>query len=205
MVPPVIFTLEVPVRQKLALTGVFGLGIIVCAASISRLTTLYSSAYGTDATLGSLLSTIWTTVEAGLGIICANLPMLRTPIQHFFPRLFPSRSGTNRLSSRSVSLPCRSSHSNAELSPSTATETGPESLSRGGAVKPDHGLCSSSPTANNIIYPRDEAYWRPCLDSLPENSDYELPSGDDVETADETVRHEQIAEEDWYKYQHKVW
>ncbi|KAK5560818.1 hypothetical protein LTR46_001126 [Exophiala xenobiotica] len=99
MVPPVIFSLKLPTRQKLALTCIFGLGVIVCAASISRLTTLYSSANGTDATAGSFVSTIWTSIEAGLGVICANLPMLRTPLQHFFPRLFPSRSGTNRVSS----------------------------------------------------------------------------------------------------------
>ncbi|KAK5445122.1 hypothetical protein LTS15_010213 [Exophiala xenobiotica] len=99
MVPPVIFSLKLPTRQKLALTCIFGLGVIVCAASISRLTTLYSSANGTDATAGSFVSTIWTSIEAGLGVICANLPMIRTPLQHFFPRLFPSRSGTNRVSS----------------------------------------------------------------------------------------------------------
>ncbi|KAL2405788.1 hypothetical protein ABEF95_005601 [Exophiala dermatitidis] len=92
MVPPVIFTLRLPIRQKLALTCIFGLGVIVCAASISRLTTLYSSAYGGDLTAGSLVSTIWTTIEAGIGVICANLPMLRPTVQRFFPRLFPSRS-----------------------------------------------------------------------------------------------------------------
>ncbi|EXJ74941.1 uncharacterized protein A1O5_01637 [Cladophialophora psammophila CBS 110553] len=78
MVPPVIFKLKLPMRQKLALTCIFGLGVIVCAASISRLTTLYSSAYGDDITAGSLVSTIWTTIEAGLGVICANLPMVQT-------------------------------------------------------------------------------------------------------------------------------
>jgi hypothetical protein len=99
MVPPVIFRLKLPIRQKLALTCIFGLGVIVCAASISRLTTLYSSAYGTDPTAGSLVSTVWTTIEAGLGIICASLPMLRTPLQRLFPSMFPSRSASNRISS----------------------------------------------------------------------------------------------------------
>ena len=108
MVPPVIFKLQLPMRQKLVLACVFGLGVIVCAASISRLTTLYSSAYGDDITAGSLVSTIWTTIESGLGIVCANLPMLRTPLQHFFPHLFPSRTGTDRISSRRGSRPsCR--------------------------------------------------------------------------------------------------
>ncbi len=109
MVPPVILTLQLPLRQKLALIGVFGLGLIVCTASITRMTTLYSSAYGTDVMAGSFVSTIWTTVEAGLGVICTNLPMLRTPLQHFFPRLFPTSTGTNQVSSRRGSRPsCRS-------------------------------------------------------------------------------------------------
>ncbi|KIW12859.1 hypothetical protein PV08_08046 [Exophiala spinifera] len=98
MVPPVVLRLRLPARQKFALICVFGLGVIVCVASISRLTTLYSSASGSDATAGSFVSTIWTTIEAGLGIICANLPMLRTPLQRMFPKLFPSRPGTSQVS-----------------------------------------------------------------------------------------------------------
>lgn len=101
MVPPVVLSLKMPARQKFALVCIFGLGIIVCVASISRLTTLYSSAYGSDATAGSFVSTIWTTIEAGLGIICANLPMLRTPLQRLFPKLFPSRPGTGQESGSS--------------------------------------------------------------------------------------------------------
>ncbi|OAL28837.1 hypothetical protein AYO22_02702 [Fonsecaea multimorphosa] len=117
MVPPVIFTLKLPMRQKLALTCIFGLGVIVCAASISRLTTLYSSAYGDDITAGSLVSTIWTTIEAGLGVICANLPMVRTPLQHFFPRLFPPRTGTGHISSAVPSQRSGAAHGEALASP----------------------------------------------------------------------------------------
>ncbi|KAK5048918.1 hypothetical protein LTR84_005339 [Exophiala bonariae] len=205
MVPPVIFTLKLPMRQKLALTGIFGLGTIVCAASISRLTTLYSSAYGTDATAGSLISTIWTTIEAGLGIICANLPMLRTPIQHFFPRLFPSTSGTNRLSSRGVSLPCRSSHSTTNVCHSEAPQTTVYPAELEGGSKPGTHMYETSATANTIIYPRDEAFWRPCLDTLPENRDFELHTEPNFQTIGLSSHHEQVPEEDWYKYQHKVW
>ena len=123
MVPPVIFKLKLPMRQKLALTVVFGLGIVVCAASISRLTTLYSSAYGNDPTAGSFVSTIWTSIEAGLGIICANLPMLRTPLQHFFPRIFPPRSRTNQLSSTSQSRPSQGSDGRILVMTTTMDET----------------------------------------------------------------------------------
>jgi hypothetical protein len=117
MVPPVIFKLKLPMRQKVALTCIFGLGIIVCVASVSRLTTLYSSAYGEDVTAGTLVSTIWTTIEAGLGVICTNLPMLRTPLQHFFPTIFPPRMGTTQISGRRGSRPSCRSNSEAHASP----------------------------------------------------------------------------------------
>lgn len=198
MVPPVIFTLKLPMRQKLALTGVFGLGTIVCAASISRLTTLYSSAYGTDATAGSLISTIWTTIEAGLGIICANLPMLRTPIQHFFPRLFPSRSGTTRLSSRGVSLPCRSSHSTTGVGLTEASPAVPyPANARDTSMDPN--MFSGSHPANGVIHPREESYWRPCLECLPENGGYELGIETTLKSAENSSHHDQVAAEDWYK------
>lgn len=205
MVPPVIFTLKLPMRQKIALTVVFGLGGIVCAASISRLTTLYASAHGPDATAGSLVSTIWTTVEAGLGIICANLPMLRTPIQYFFPRLFPSRSGTTQISSRSISLPCRSSHSTTMVSPLAAPQDPPCLAGGGGAVHPRQVSYGSSNTVNDISYPRDEYYWRPCLDSLPESGDLELRTVHGLQATEETLDHGSVAEQDWYQCQHKVW
>ena len=105
MVPPVIFKLKLPTHQKLALTCIFGLGLIVCAASICRFTTLYSSANGLDITAGSFVSTVWTTVESGLGVVTANLPMLRTPLQHFFPNLASSRTGTHHISTRRLSRP----------------------------------------------------------------------------------------------------
>ncbi|KAI1624450.1 hypothetical protein EDD37DRAFT_609445 [Exophiala viscosa] len=123
MVPPIIFKLKLPMRQKLALTGIFGLGVIVCAASISRLTTLYSSADGNDPTAGSFISTIWTSIEAGLGIICANLPMLRTPLQHFFPKIFPPRSRTNQLSSTSQIRPSEGSDGCILVMTATMDET----------------------------------------------------------------------------------
>ena len=117
MVPPVIFNLKLPLRQRLALTCIFGLGVIVCAASIFRMTTLSSSAYGADITAGSLVSTTWTTIESGLGVVCTNLPMLRTPLQQFFPHLFPSRTGTDRPSSRRGSRPSCWSNNEAQTSP----------------------------------------------------------------------------------------
>ena len=51
--------------------------------------TLDTSSRATDKTWGNLHSTVWTTIEADTGIICACLPMLKTPLATLFPRLFP--------------------------------------------------------------------------------------------------------------------
>lgn len=54
--------------------------------------TLGASAASADQTYGTLVSTIWTTIEASTAIICACLPMLKAPLAHLFPRLFPRGS-----------------------------------------------------------------------------------------------------------------
>lgn len=64
----------------------------VCITSILRMTTLNSSSKSTDRTYGNLNSTIWTTIEANTGIICACLPMLKAPLTALFPKLFPRGS-----------------------------------------------------------------------------------------------------------------
>lgn len=54
-----------------------------------RMTTLDPSSKALDQTHGTLASTVWTTVETNTAVICACLPMLRTPLAMMFPRLFP--------------------------------------------------------------------------------------------------------------------
>ena len=93
-VPPVIWKLRLPRRQKWGLTVVFGLGGFVFATSILRMTTLDIASKSVDPTWGTLKSTMWTTIEASTAIVCACLPMVRTPIQRLVPKLFPSHYGT---------------------------------------------------------------------------------------------------------------
>jgi hypothetical protein len=93
-VPPVVWKLKLPFRQKLGLTVVFGLGLFVCATSILRMMTLDQSSKALDPTQGTFLSTMWTTIEASTAIVCACLPMLRTPVQRLVPRLFPSQAAS---------------------------------------------------------------------------------------------------------------
>ncbi len=99
-VPPVIWKLRLPRRQKWGLTVVFGLGGFVFATSILRMTTLDVASKAPDPTFGTLKSTMWTTIEASTAIVCACLPMVRTPIQRLVPKLFPSHYGTSSRTSK---------------------------------------------------------------------------------------------------------
>ena len=59
----------------------------VCVTSILRMTTLESGSKAKDQIYGTFTSTVWTTIEANTGIICACLPMLNGSLSRFFPRL----------------------------------------------------------------------------------------------------------------------
>ena len=63
----------------------------VCITSILRMTTLNVSSRNKDRSQGTVESTIWTSVEADSGIVCACLPTLKGIIQRFFPRFFEHR------------------------------------------------------------------------------------------------------------------
>ena len=93
-VPGVVWTLSLSTRQRIGLTLVFGLGIFVFATSILRFTTLDAGSKAHDTTFGTLKSTIWTTIEASTAVVCACLPMIRTPIQKLFPKILPTKYGT---------------------------------------------------------------------------------------------------------------
>ena len=91
-VPGVVWSLSLSTRQRIGLTLVLGLGIFVFATSILRFTTLDHASKTQDTTFGTLKSTVWTTIEASTAIVCACLPMIRTPIQKLFPKMFPTKS-----------------------------------------------------------------------------------------------------------------
>lgn len=82
---PLVYQLQIPVAQKLALAGVFCLGIFVVITSCLRVTTLDILATSPDMTY-DIENVMWTIIEPNVAIICACLPMLRT----FVVRLFPS-------------------------------------------------------------------------------------------------------------------
>lgn len=100
---PIVNSLHLPRRQRLGLMMVFALGGLlvfpsfrsfslltaesICVTSILRMTTLESGSKAKDQIYETFTSTVWTTLEANTGIICACLPMLNGFLSRFFPRL----------------------------------------------------------------------------------------------------------------------
>ncbi|KAF1965814.1 hypothetical protein BU23DRAFT_397271, partial [Bimuria novae-zelandiae CBS 107.79] len=80
---------QIPVKQRIILIATFSLGIVVCAAGISRMwyTSVFVKSYDTlwnGATLYVILS-----IENAVGIICGCLPACR-PLLRLLPRYFTS-------------------------------------------------------------------------------------------------------------------
>ncbi|KAH6644585.1 hypothetical protein C7974DRAFT_408257 [Boeremia exigua] len=82
-----IWKLQIPRTQKLALCGLFGLGLVTCVCGIMR--TYYAAYvyyYTYDTTWYAYYGYIWTALEADLAVICASAPALKI----FFRRYFTS-------------------------------------------------------------------------------------------------------------------
>ena len=93
---PLVYQLQIPRIQKIALVVVFALGGFVVITSCLRMTTINIAATSPDSTY-DIASTMWTIIEPNIAIICACLPMIRPLLVKLFPRLMPkSSSGRNQ-------------------------------------------------------------------------------------------------------------
>lgn len=105
---PLLSKLQLPRMQKLALIGVFAIGILVVVTSILRLSSLREVASSSDTSCTAHLSifiklldqqlihrpdsnvgaSYWTAAECNVAIICSCLPFLRPIISSIFPKIF---------------------------------------------------------------------------------------------------------------------
>ncbi|OQE32064.1 hypothetical protein PENSTE_c001G01174 [Penicillium steckii] len=89
---PLLFNLQLPRTQKIALIGVFAIGILVVVTSILRLSSLRTVAQSTDTSYSNVDAAYWTAAECNVAIICACLPFLRPIISGIFPKLLSTNS-----------------------------------------------------------------------------------------------------------------
>jgi hypothetical protein len=93
---PLVWGLQLPLGQKLALIPVFGIGIFIVTVSTLRLHALIATP-SIDTTY-DLEGTLWTIIEFNLAIVCACLPSVRVILVRIFPRVFRGSSvGRHRM------------------------------------------------------------------------------------------------------------
>ncbi|KAF3395786.1 hypothetical protein F1880_007141 [Penicillium rolfsii] len=93
---PLIWSLKLPARQRLAVISIFGLGIIVNVAGSVRTVYVWKSmVVGYDTTWLGWPVLIAAAVEINLGLICSSAPALRPLIATFLPRLLNSTRNIN--------------------------------------------------------------------------------------------------------------
>ncbi|KAJ5225876.1 hypothetical protein N7468_007101 [Penicillium chermesinum] len=90
---PVLKSLQLPKKQKIALMGVFALGAFVMITSILRLKSLLVISNSTDPTYDNVGAATWSAVECNVAIICACLPSTRALLSKLLPHLFSSHNG----------------------------------------------------------------------------------------------------------------
>ncbi|PTU23602.1 hypothetical protein P175DRAFT_0500166 [Aspergillus ochraceoroseus IBT 24754] len=88
---PVIWGLQIAVRQKIAVTLVFSLGGLVCIFSLMRLIE-FRNFILTDLASSSAKESIWTILELDVAIICGCLPIMKPLIQGLLGKVKSSAS-----------------------------------------------------------------------------------------------------------------
>ncbi|KAF1982026.1 hypothetical protein K402DRAFT_424873 [Aulographum hederae CBS 113979] len=89
---PVIGSLQLPRKQKLALMVGFGLGGFVCLCSILRLNSLRVISQSRDKSYDNAPAAYWSAVEANMAIICSCLPTLKGFVTRYFKGFLESTS-----------------------------------------------------------------------------------------------------------------
>ncbi|KAH3977062.1 hypothetical protein HBH51_078270 [Parastagonospora nodorum] len=90
-----LLNVQVSFRQRITLTCMFSLGVIVCIAGVVRLyyTHLYLTSY--DVFWHGASTFIIMSVESGVGVACGCLPGCKPLMNRMFPRVFASPSQAN--------------------------------------------------------------------------------------------------------------
>jgi hypothetical protein len=70
-------SIQRPKREKLALVGVFSLGVFSCIASIVRLHSIRIYTESKDPFFDAVPINLWSMIEVNIGIWCASIPPLK--------------------------------------------------------------------------------------------------------------------------------
>ncbi|OQE03124.1 hypothetical protein PENVUL_c035G06518 [Penicillium vulpinum] len=100
---PMLWKVQIPLRKKIALTGVFGLGIFALAAGCVRYAYVKMLS-GTKEQYYELADSLnWCSIEIYVAICCGSAPSFSVLIKTYAPRLFGSYYGGQRYQTYSPS------------------------------------------------------------------------------------------------------
>ncbi|KOS41239.1 hypothetical protein ACN38_g7877 [Penicillium nordicum] len=99
---PLLSKLQLPRTQKIALIGVFAMGILVVVTSILRLSSLREVAKSPDTSYSNVAAAYWTAAECNVAIMCSCLPFLRPIISRIFPRLLAAGSSNRSAANKAT-------------------------------------------------------------------------------------------------------
>ena len=106
---PMLWQLQMPVKQRVGLLAVFGVGSIVCIAGAMRVYYSIVVNDGQDGTWTGFDLWTWEAVEVDLGIACACAPAVKPLLVRWFPRfmasVFGGSSSRTANPSRAAGLP----------------------------------------------------------------------------------------------------
>ncbi|CAD6575983.1 MAG: hypothetical protein ASARMPREDX12_007667 [Alectoria sarmentosa] len=151
---PMVWGLNTTKTQKVTLTCIFLLGILVCAISIIRISKLASVNYD-DPTWRLVDVYLWTSLENSVGIASACLPTMRPLFGRFLPGASRAES-SNKKDSRPASQPIAKAQFN-RLFDESVIETTPIDDVKGGA----DAWTSSDLAASNELFSMAKAPTRP--------------------------------------------
>ncbi|KPM40733.1 hypothetical protein AK830_g5814 [Neonectria ditissima] len=84
--------LRMPRGAKIAVLGIFGIGLFVPIVAIIRLVNIYRLLYLGEKTKHHNIAYVWTVVEVNLAIVSCSIPALRPLFSRWYPKLFGNGS-----------------------------------------------------------------------------------------------------------------
>ncbi|KAE8345104.1 hypothetical protein BDV24DRAFT_159938 [Aspergillus arachidicola] len=92
----VIFKLQVPVNQKVALGFILCVGLFACVSSIIRITYIPAMLSDPDSTWVIAEAMYWSVIEINVGIFASSIPSFKPIASRFIPRLIGEYSRDNK-------------------------------------------------------------------------------------------------------------
>jgi len=93
---PSVVKLQLPLKQRIMVLGIFCLGFFVCIISVYRMFTLKAGVISLDPSWENIGAAIWSCIELNVSIIASTLPTLRPLIARILPGIGLSSARNDR-------------------------------------------------------------------------------------------------------------